>query len=133
MIVKINGEVIQQPEMVEIPVYMIDEKLEKIEKVGKRLIPISLATGLMNVSKPTFAQTSIETSATVGDAIMPILTLIQDIAFPVSIIVASWGLIEVMIGQPIGKEKIKHSIIGFIGIYVIPTLFKTIRTAFAGL
>lgn len=61
----------------------------------------------------------------------PLVAMVQDFALPVGVVVATWGLIEVIMGNlASGKEKVKYSIIGFIGVYVIPMVFEAIRAAF---
>lgn len=78
---------------------------------------------------PVFAATS--TGAGIASSLMPLINMIRDLALPVGIAVSSWGLIEIMIGNvPSGKQKLKFSIIGFIGMYIIPTIFYAIRDGF---
>lgn len=64
---------------------------------------------------------------------LPLVHMVQDFALPVGVIVATWGLIEIIIGNVAsGKEKLKYSIIGYIGIFIIPMIFEAIRAAFQG-
>lgn len=65
--------------------------------------------------------------------LLPIIHLIQDIAMPISIIVASWACIEWIIGSPGWKQKIKGAIIGFCAIYIIPFAFEAVGGALSGL
>lgn len=67
-----------------------------------------------------------------GSGIMPLIHMVQDFALPVGIVVSSWGLIEMMMGNiEAGKHKMKWAIIGFIGMFLIPDVFYTIHDAFA--
>jgi len=74
---------------------------------------------------------SIYAIKTVGlmKGLMPIIELVQDFALPVSILVASWGCIEWIVGSPGWKHKLKGAVIGLIAIYFIPYAFMTISSA----
>ena len=90
-------------------------------------VPGAVAVGMLNVTTPTFAATS-----DITEKLTPLMGMLQDLALPLGIIVASWGLIEIILGNfPQGKEKIKYSVVGFVGIFAIPEVFYTIRDIFA--
>lgn len=100
---------------------------EKIDKFMKKYaVPISTFIGFLNMAKPVLAGTS-----KIAERLLPLISMVQDLALPIGIVVASWGLIEVIIGQPSGKEKIKYAIIGYVGMFLIPELFYAVRDAFA--
>lgn len=102
----------------------IDEKVDNFFK--KFAVPASVAVGAWNISSKAFAA-----ATDIGAKMKPLLEIIQDLALPVGIIVASWGLIEIIMGNyPGGKEKIKYALIGFVGMFVIPEIFYTIKDAF---
>lgn len=63
-------------------------------------------------------------------ALAPVISMLQDLALPVGIGMAIWGLIEIIIGNPGGKEKIKYSMLGYIGVFIVPFFFYQIRNAF---
>lgn len=142
MRLKINGVLVEDsvaPVLCPLELTYMENEIQKhVKKFGKIMLPASIITGALNVAKGALAAgTAVAASGSVGtnlaDALMPLIHMVQDFAFPVGIVVASWGLIEVMVGQPNGKTKIKMSVVGFIGMYIIPTIFKAIRAGFAGI
>ena len=64
---------------------------------------------------------------------MPLVHVLQDIALPISLIVATWGCIEWIIGTPGWKQKVKGAIIGFVTIYALPYIFITLKKVLEGL
>lgn len=136
MKIKINGVLVEDTAEIQ-PIYnpleiteMENKVKEHVQKFGKIMVPAAAFIGALNITTQAFAATP-ETSLV--EALNPLIQMVQDLAFPVGIVVASWGLIEVMVGQPNGKQKIKLSLIGYIGMYLIPTLFRAIRDGFGGL
>ena len=110
--------VVEQPDF--------DKKVDKFFK--KYAIPAAVSVGILNVATQVSAMGNTDVIAT---KMMPIIKMIQDLALPIGILVASWGLIEVIIGNfPAGKEKIKYAVIGFMGMFIIPEVFYTIRDIF---
>lgn len=105
----------------------VDEKINKfIKKWG---IPSAVATSIMNVANNVHAK--MENTDKIGDKLQPLIDILQDLALPIGIIVSLWGLIEIIVGNlPSGKEKIKYAIIGFLGFFIIPEVFYTIREVF---
>ena len=101
---------------------------EKVEVVFKRYgIPSAIGIGLLNIATTASAAGT----DTIGEKLKPLLQILQDLALPLGIIVASWGLIEIIIGNfPQGKEKIKYAVVGFVGMFIIPEIFYTIRDVF---
>lgn len=136
MKIKINGVLIEDTAEIQqiynpLEITEMENKIKKhVQKFGKIMIPAAAFIGALNMATQAFAA-PLETSLT--EALNPLIQMVQDLAFPVGIVVASWGLIEVMVGQPNGKQKIKLSLIGYIGMYLIPTLFRAIRDGFGGL
>jgi len=55
--------------------------------------------------------------------------LFQNFAYYVGLGYAIWGTIEYAMDNPAGSTKSKKAIIGFIGVYIIPVIFKAIRDA----
>lgn len=151
MKIKINGVELKEKAVcvVAVPVaYDIDNKIREIAKIaGDYVLPISIITGLANVLKeqlfenvagaaglasagasvPVFAG---KAGFDLGTALSPLIDIAQQFAFPVALIVATWGLIDYILGNPEGKTKIKSSLIGYIGVYVIPFIFEAIKKAF---
>lgn len=107
----------------------LDEKLNDfIKKWG---IPSSIVTSIMNVATNVHANEVTTNTDKIGDKLQPLIDILQDLALPIGIIVSLWGLIEIIIGNlPSGKEKIKYAIIGFLGFFIIPEIFYTIREVF---
>lgn len=71
--------------------------------------------------------------AGLAGALQPIIGMLQELALPVGIGMAIWGLIEVMVGNPGGRDKIKWAIISYCGVFIIPFFFYQIRGAFGGI
>ncbi|MDD3655122.1 MAG: hypothetical protein PHO01_13265 [Desulfotomaculaceae bacterium] len=97
--------------------------------------PVSAAANQYGVATAT--STTITAATTPGfggmgiaSALTPIINMLQELALPVGIAMAIWGLIEIIIGNPGGKDKIKYSILGYVGCFVIPYFFYKIGTAF---
>lgn len=89
-------------------------------------------TTIVAMSLPPKAITTMGTIMTVKKVdllpkLMPLIEVIQEIALPVAIIVASWGCIEWIVGQPGYKRKIQTSIVGYSAIFGIPFIFTTLR------
>ena len=57
--------------------------------------------------------------------------MVQDLALPVGIIVSIWGMVEMIIGSPGWKQKLKFAVIGYISMFIIPTFFVAIHNAFS--
>lgn len=135
MIVKMNGSVIGEYEngvnvspvsIDTIESYTLDEKVHAVFR--DVVIPASVSTGALSASMPAYASTNLN----LADRLMPLINMIQDFALPVGIGVATWGLIEIIIGNfGGGKQKIKYAVIGFAGMFVIPEVFYAIKGAFA--
>jgi hypothetical protein len=68
-----------------------------------------------------------------GEAFMPLIQLLQEAALPVGIGIAIWGMIEWMLDNPGGKDRVKKAVGCYIGIYVVPYIFLVIRDAFHGM
>jgi len=140
MIVRINGqEIAMECPSVAVHVeglhYDGALKVSKtVDKLAKILVPASAALGWLNVATNAFAAAPGAASTTAGlvSRLSPLINLVQDLALPIGIIVASWGLIEIMLGNPAGKQKIKSAIISYVGVFVIPFLFYEIHHAFRG-
>lgn len=90
-------------------------------------IPASFGLGALSTAKMAFAAGT----ESIGEKLKPLIQIVQDLALPVGIVVASWGLLEVIMGNfPSGKEKIKYALIGFVGMFIIPEVFYAISSAF---
>ncbi len=121
MIVTVNGVSLERWNYVP-----VNEKEINIENnLDKYFIPAAVIVGIMNVANNVNAY-----SGNMEEASKPLIRMVQDFAFPVGVIMATWGLIEMIIGNPSGKEKTKWAIIGYVGIFVIPMVFSQIRAAF---
>lgn len=129
MIVKINGKRVET-EVNQLVLVDTGKEIEtKVNNIFKKhLMPASVATGIISVGTRVLAATG--GTAGLADKLMPLVHMIQDFALPVGIIVATWGLIEIMIGNPGGKQKIKFAVLGYCGIFIVPEVFYAIRGAF---
>lgn len=140
MKLKINGEYVSEYKdgvdiaevrIREIKQNELNDKTKKIFKNG--VIPVAVACGYTNISRSVLLATSEEIAKNINlaDRVMPLIHMLQEFALPVSIGVATWGLVEIIMGNyNSGKTKLKHAIIGFAGIFFIPEVFFSIRNAF---
>jgi len=144
MIVRINNSVVNPPYTQ--PLLIIEKDLlvnqwieigKKIEKIFKNyLVPTSVFLSIMNLTSPVFAAIASTPAAPVGTSnliisLWPIITMVQDLALPVGIIVSIWGMVEMIIGSPGWKQKLKFAVIGYISMFIIPTFFVAIHNAFS--
>ena len=58
-----------------------------------------------------------------------IIQLLQQFSYYVGLGYGLWGVIEYTMDNPAGGNKVKRAITGYIGIYVLPVIFKAIRNA----
>lgn len=147
-VIRINGvEMVKAPVVPEVSLsYLYDQEarmMEFVQKLGDFMkyvgIPGALVGSFMNASA-SLAHAAPEAVVTVAAAaaknglwykFLPLVRMVQDFALPVGVVVATWGLIEIIMGNlGAGKEKVKYSIIGYIGVYVIPMVFEAIGGAF---
>lgn len=101
---------------------------QQVQKFGKITLPASVAAGVLAMTQNALAANT----PNLATKMQPIIHMVQDLALPVGITVSTWGLIEIMIGNPGGKQKIKYAVIGYIGIFLIPILFYMIRDGLGG-
>lgn len=139
---KISGDIYVRPSLPQPvkPRYDVHKTVTKeqaqqeVKKIYKTALPISVGIGILNAAKTALASpmSTVPTTATasIGERITPLLHMVQDLALPTGIVVASWGLIELMLGNPRGKDKLKWSLLGYIGIFIIPEVFYIIRQGF---
>jgi len=91
--------------------------------------PISAVTGQYSVATTTQAVPVVKTYMGIAPALQPVISMLQELALPVGIGMAIWGLIEIIIGNPGGKDKIKYAMLGYIGVFIIPFFFYQIKGA----
>lgn len=132
MIIRINGRVMDEPiEKGQINLIPPGGNLRNhkaaLQKVRRILLPLTAGLSLLSHSTAVLAATP---ARGVADNLMPIVHMLQDFAFPVGLGIGIWGLIEYIMDNPAGKEKVKKAIIGYIGIFVLPSIFTAIRDAF---
>lgn len=121
--------------------YCNEARIEKAinDFFRKYAIPASLGTSILMFTTQAFAAVPDAVPAVaapaihgLADKLIPLLHMVQDFALPVGIIVSSWGLIEMIMGNiESGKHKMKWAIIGYIGMFLIPQVFYAIHDAFA--
>ena len=58
-----------------------------------------------------------------------IIKLLQEFSYYIGMGYCLWGCIEYSMDVPSGTTKMKRAITGFIGVYVIPIIFKAIKKA----
>ena len=111
-------ETLEQPDL--------DKKVNRFYK--KFVMPASISIALLNMSTRAFAKEQNPLS----DGLYPAIRLIQEFAFPLGVVVSSWALLELMVGNvAAAKEKLKFSIMGFVGMFLVPEVFYMIRDMFA--
>lgn len=128
MIIRINGrELVTSPVATTASLNQVPQK-SVLPKLKRILLPVT--AGLSLLSRPSSVWAAAEPARGVADNLMPIIHMLQDFAFPVGLGIGIWGLIEYIMDNPAGKEKVKKAIIGYIGIFVLPSIFNAIRDAF---
>ena len=58
-----------------------------------------------------------------------IIKLLQEFSYYIGMGYCLWGCIEYSMDNPSGTTKMKRAITGFIGVYIIPIVFKAIKRA----
>jgi hypothetical protein len=133
MIVRINGRELAMAGAPQEAAFQYDTGLalqKAVNGAAKFLIPTTVFMSAMNTAGKVFA--AVPGKVTIIDRVWPLIETLQDFALPVGIGVSIWGLIEIMIGNPGGKQKLKYAIMGYIGIFIVPFLFYEIHDAFQG-
>jgi len=119
------------------------DRLTRIREAAKKhLIPLTTGINLLAVapisslagqySIPVATQVTtagVKPIIGIAPALQPVISMLQEFALPVGIGMAIWGLIEIIIGNPGGKDKIKYAMLGYIGVFVIPYFFYQIKGA----
>jgi len=146
MIVRING--LELNKTCIHPIMDIDKEIlvnqwidmgKKVENAFKNyLLPSSILFGVINLADPVFAAVTPASADPVGTSnlivsLWPIITMIQDLALPIGIIVSIWGMVEMIIGSPGWKQKLKFAVIGYVSMFIIPTFFVAIHNAFSAI
>lgn len=106
-----------------------EKKLEQfVDNFFRKVaVPVSIGLGYTGMTLRAFASTGVN----LAEKLTPLISIVQDLALPVGIVVASWGLIEIIMGNlESGKHKLKYSVIGFVGMFIIPQVFYSIKEAF---
>jgi hypothetical protein len=67
------------------------------------------------------------------DALWPLIRMLQDFALPVGVGVAIYGMIEHMLDNPAGKKRVAAAGFGYVGVFLIPVMFRAIQYAFKGI
>lgn len=94
---------------------------------------IKLTNRINEINKPdTFINVMMASAAVAtGDfsGLEKVIVLFQQFAYYIGMGYAIWGSIEYSMDNPSGSDKMKRAVIGFIGVYVIPVIFRAIRSA----
>lgn len=132
-------EIASDTPIIILPENVLEGKLDKYLKIVKPITTGVVVSKLATFTGVVLAATNEAVTTVAGlpngkidlvDKLYPLIELVQDLALPVGIVVSTWGLLEYMIGNPAGKDKIKGAVVGFIGIFIIPSVFYAIRGAF---
>lgn len=100
-------------------------KLNKINQKNKKITK-------SNIKKPDISKLIMASGTLVtGDfsGLETIIQLLQQFSYYVGLGYGLWGVIEYTMDNPAGGNKVKRAITGYIGIYVLPVIFKAIRNA----
>jgi len=136
-----NVTIPQKPETAQPKTETLRDRLARIREAAKRhILPLTTGINLLAMAPiSTLAgQYSVATQAVpvaaktymgIAPALQPVISMLQELALPVGIGMAIWGLIEIIIGNPGGKDKIKYALLGYIGVFVIPYFFYQIKGA----
>ena len=137
LIIRINGqEIVEQGEVTALPIPKAPTvptgagMYPRLKRIRRAVPPATVGLSVVSRSSAVFAAAAPTQNIITG--LMPIVQMIQDLAFPVGLGVGIWGLIEYIMDNPAGKEKVKRAVIGYIGIFVLPSIFLAIRNAFKG-
>lgn len=132
MNVYVNGRLINGGEAEEVNGLNLESRVDEFSsRVGKVILPLGVTTGMTAYTSRVMAQTQEVTGLSTG--FDPLIEMVQEFAFPIGVGMASWGLIEMMLGNPNGKEKVRWSLICYVGIFVIPYTFEQIRVALSSI
>lgn len=134
LIIKVNGRVLEEPGQTTVLPKAIIIKGNagpfRLKKLRRAILTFTVGLSVASRSSAVLAAAAPTQNIITG--LMPIVQMIQDLAFPVGLGVGIWGLIEYIMDNPAGKEKVKRAVIGYIGIFVLPSIFLAIRNAFKG-
>ncbi len=127
MIVRINGR-IWEPATLPEPAAVITitnwrqqvlAVMDQVEAVIKKLLP---PPGAMLAAAPVGGDLVVK--------LWPLVGKLQEFGLAVGIGMSLWGLCRIIMGDPSGKQQIWQSIIGFVGLFVLPEVFFAIWGAF---
>lgn len=129
-VIKINGVVlVDKPKLDKSFFKELDILENEFNKTGSITLKSSAAVGLA-------AATNFVVGSNLGlyDKLAPLIDIIQELALPVGIGMATWGAIEYMVGhKDKGQKLIISSVLGYAGTFLIPFLFQIIKTTLGGL
>lgn len=115
MIITINGILLEEwNKTFEKPCIKIKKPIKKVNK-QKFILNMLMASGVLASGDLSGLET--------------IIKLFQDFAYYIGMGYAIWGTIEYSMDVPAGGSKVKRAIVGFIGVYIIPIVFKAIKNA----
>lgn len=117
-------------EVIYTPLYTVFSHTSQFVASGTHTVASML---LPQQAVATLGPVALVTQVNLLKKLMPLIHVIQDIALPVSIIVASWGCIEWIVGSPGYKQKLKAAIVGYSALFGIPFLFQVLHDALQGL
>ncbi len=93
--------------------------MDRVEAVIKKLLP---PPGVMLAVAPV--------GGDLVQKLWPLVGKLQEFGLAVGIGMSLWGLCRIIMGDPSGKQQIWQSIIGFVGLFMLPEVFFAIWEAF---
>lgn len=108
------------------------EDWNKLNEINQKIIIKNKKITKNNIKKPDIFKLIMTSGALVtGDfsGLESIIQLLQQFSYYVGLGYGLWGVIEYTMDNPAGGNKVKRAITGYIGIYVLPVIFKAIRNA----
>ena len=117
----------------------LDNWYIKETKLPQKIKKLKIKETRNNIIKPKFNKLDFCTKILFAAAVTPapfdfsglqiIIKLFQEFAYYIGMGYATWGAIEYAMDNPAGADKAKRAVVGFIGIYVIPVIFTSIKNA----
>ena len=123
MIITLNGNYLEDWNKISV----ICENIKETKKLDFNFKQLNKINNNDFAIKILFAAGAIS----VGDlsGLEEVIRLFQEFAYYVALGYSTWGLIEYSMDNPAGITKVKRCVGSYIGIFVIPVVFRAIKNA----
>ena len=122
MVITINGVLIENWNKIEIYNEFNQKSIIKSKNITKYNIK---KPNIIDITKLIMTSGALVTGDFSG--LEAIIKLLQQFSYYVGLGYGLWGVIEYTMDNPAGGTKVKRAVTGYIGIYVLPIIFKAIR------